>query len=137
MITIFAMFHSNILKHNVDVILKSMIQPHGIVRVVFATIAIGMGVNLCGVNRVIHYGAPLSINDYFQESGRGGRSGEDAQSIMYWQPVDCPVRKKPISTHDHEVIAVRKYLENTATCRRVWLLSYLEPALKNNVYLWL
>lgn len=41
-----------------------------VVKVVFATVALGMGVNLVGMNRVVHYGAPLSIEDYFQESGR-------------------------------------------------------------------
>ena len=54
-----------------------MTQTHGVVRIVFATIALGMGVNLLDVNTVIHYGAPRSIDDYFQESGRGGRSGGD------------------------------------------------------------
>lgn len=32
----------------------------------FATIALGMGVDLQGVNTIIHYGAPSSIEDYFQ-----------------------------------------------------------------------
>ena len=32
-----------------------------IVRIVFATVALGMGVNFVGLNRVIHYGAPSSI----------------------------------------------------------------------------
>lgn len=70
----------------------------------------------------------MSLDDYFQESGRGGHSGEEAQSIVYRKPVDCPIRKEPTCTHDHEVIAVRKYLENTALCRRAWLLRYFEPA---------
>ena len=34
--------------------------------------------DLQGVNTIIHYGAPCSIEDYFQESGRGGRSGDGA-----------------------------------------------------------
>jgi hypothetical protein len=33
-------------------------------------IALGMGLNLQGVNSIIHYGARDSIDDYFQESGR-------------------------------------------------------------------
>jgi len=35
-------------------------------------VALGMGINLRDVNTIIHYGAPHSIEDYFQESGRGG-----------------------------------------------------------------
>ena len=39
-----------------------MDQPDGVVRIVFATIALGMGVNLQGVNTIIHYGAPRSMH---------------------------------------------------------------------------
>ena len=78
----------------------------------FATVALGMGVNLKGVNTIIHYGAPRSIDDYFQENGRGGRTGHNAESIVYWIPSDCLQRKDPKSMRDHEVNAVRRYLEN-------------------------
>ena len=45
---------------------------HGTVRVVFASVAMGMGIDLHGVDTIIHYGAPSSIEDYFQSSGRRG-----------------------------------------------------------------
>ena len=93
--TEFGMFHASTPQHNKDVILYSLLVPDGVVRVVFATVALGMGINLQGVNTIIHYGAPRSIEDYFQESGRGGRSGESACSTIYWKPMDCPVRKEP------------------------------------------
>ena len=35
----------------------------------------GMGIDLRGVNNITHYGAPSSMEDYFQGSGRGDRSG--------------------------------------------------------------
>ena len=53
-----------------------------------------MGVNLKEVNTVIHYGALRSIDDYFQESGRGDRSGDEAHLTVYWKPVDCPSKKQ-------------------------------------------
>ena len=34
-----------------------------LVRVVFASVAMGMGIDLHGVNTIIHYGAPISIED--------------------------------------------------------------------------
>ncbi len=94
-----------------DVILQSLLHPDGVMRVVFATIALGMGVNLRDVNAIVHYGAPQSLEDYFQESGRGGRSGEDAVSTIYWKPVDW---QQPTTTRDHELIAVRRYVENVS-----------------------
>ena len=34
--------------------------------------ALGMGVHMTDVTTIVHYGAPSSIDDYFQSSGRGG-----------------------------------------------------------------
>ena len=62
---------------------KSLEVPEGVVRVVFATVALGMGINLQDVNTILHYGAPLCIEDYFQESGRGGRSGETSLFTIF------------------------------------------------------
>ena len=76
------MFHGGTPAYNKEVILTSMKDPSGIVRVVFATIALGMGVNFAGLNHTIHYGAPQSIDDYFQDSGRAGRAGEPAKSTI-------------------------------------------------------
>ena len=63
--------------------MTSLMDPCGVVRIVFASLAIGMGVDLHSVNTIIHYGAPSSIDDYFQASGRAGRSGGPAHSIVY------------------------------------------------------
>ena len=60
------MFHSSTPSHNKDVVLTSMTEEAGIVRVVFATTALGMGVNFVGLYSTIHYGAPRSLDDYFQ-----------------------------------------------------------------------
>lgn len=43
---LFAMFHANTPQHNKEVVLRSLNQPDGVVRVVFATVALGMGINL-------------------------------------------------------------------------------------------
>lgn len=121
---LFGMYHSGTSDHNKDVISKSMSVPEGIVRVVFATVALGMGVNLAGLNTVIHYGAPRSLENYFQECGRAGRSGEQAFSIIYWSPSDAP-RCKETNTHQKQVIVLaRNYLENSQSCRRSQLLQY-------------
>ena len=58
------MFHSVTPIHNKEVILASMEKENGFVRVVFATTALGMGVNFAGLNRTIHYGASKAIEDY-------------------------------------------------------------------------
>lgn len=123
------MFHAQTLPHIKEHILNSMCSHDGVVRILFATIAIGMGVNFSDLNHIIHYGAPSSLDDYFQESGRSGRSGEQAKSIVYWQPHDCPMRENLSNPHDAEVAAVRRYVENCGECRRVQLIRYFDPEL--------
>lgn len=123
---LFGMYHSCTPQNNKDTILKSLMQPEGTVRIIFATVALGMGIDLQDVNTIIHYGVPRSLEDYFQESGRGGRTGARAKSIVFWRPRDCPSKVTPSNIHDHEVIAVRHYLENTLECRRKCLLSYFD-----------
>ena len=86
---LFGMFHAST-QHSKDVpIMGSLQDCHGTVGVVFASLAMGMGIDLHGVDTIIHYGAPSSIEDYFQASGRRGRSGYSAYSIVYWTPKDC------------------------------------------------
>lgn len=130
---LFGMYHANTPQHNKEVILSSLNKSAGVVRVVFATVALGMGVNLQDVNTIIYYGAPQSIEDYFQESGRGGRSGQPARSVVYWKPSDCPLRKEPTTTRHREVAAVRHYLEDTSSCRRLRLLQYFDSSFTSDV----
>ena len=122
------MFHSSTCQHNKDVILKSLQVPDGVVRVVFATIGLGMGINLQDIDTVIHYGAPHPPRVWKITSKRAaaGRSGEDAVSTIFWKPVDCPAREQPTTLRDHELIAVRRYLEIVAVCRQKWLLDYFD-----------
>ena len=42
-------------------------------RVLVATCAFGMGIDVKCLSRVIHYGPPSDIDDYIQETGRAGK----------------------------------------------------------------
>ena len=86
---LFGMFHASTPQHSKDVIMGSLQDCHGTVRVVFPSVAMGMGIYLHGVDTIIHYGAPSSIEDYFQASGRRGQSGDSDYSIVYRTPKDC------------------------------------------------
>ena len=74
--------------------------------------------NFVGLNRVLHYGAPSTIEDYFQESGRAGRSGELSTSTIKWKPSDAPLWKDLSRPRHAEIAAVRHYLENDKECRQ-------------------
>ena len=47
-----------------------------------ATKAFGMGIDKPNIRYVIHYGLSTSIEQYYQEVGRAGRNGADAECVM-------------------------------------------------------
>ena len=56
--------------------------------IIVATSALAMGVSIQNVDLVIHYNMPLSISDYYQMSGRAGREGQKARSILIYNSSD-------------------------------------------------
>lgn len=84
----FDMFHTNT-EHDVQQnIIDSFSHADGSVRVLNATIAYGMGVDVKGVNTTIIFGRCTDLDDYIQMSGRIRRDGKPSMAITIQFPGD-------------------------------------------------
>ncbi|HEX9993274.1 MAG TPA: RecQ family ATP-dependent DNA helicase [Acidimicrobiales bacterium] len=65
----------------------------GGVRVVVATTAFGMGIDKPDVRFVLHGDVAESLDAYYQEIGRAGRDGEEAEAVLFYRAEDLSLRR--------------------------------------------
>ena len=108
-------------------------------RIIVATIAFGMGINKPDVRFIIHHDMPQNIESYYQQIGRSGRDGlqadclllysySDRQKIQYFINQKEGNEKKVAEQHLDSLI---HYLEFDR-CRRIPLLNYFGEDYSNN-----
>lgn len=102
------------------------------IQVVVATVAFGLGINKPNVRYVIHYEPPRTLESYYQEIGRAGRDGLNAEALFLVDDKDVSRIKKRISEGDNpqrvnvemQRFAAMDAFIDAQTCRRKVVLNY-------------
>ena len=85
---LFGQFHAPQSKEIKHGILAQLTSQSSVIRVVFATIAMGLGVDIKNIRTVLHITPPRTLEAYYQEIGRAGRDGLPSHAILYYNNSD-------------------------------------------------
>ena len=100
--------------------------------VMVATNAFGMGIDKSNIRYVLHYNMPRDLESYYQEAGRSGRDGDNANCILLFNRSDIVTNKllieqgNPNQNHSNEYEKLNDMVDycNTDKCLRKYLLEY-------------
>lgn len=114
---LFAQFHAESTNDMKDAILNEIKKVKPNIRLIFATTALGMGVDAPSIKYIIHVSPPANIESYVQEIGRAGRDKSMATARLYFNNSDIAKNKTHID------VAMKEYCL-TKTCLRTFILQY-------------
>ena len=114
---LFTQYHAQYPEHERKRIVDELIQGKSKLRIIFATVAFGIGLDISNIRHVLHIGVPYSMEEYFQEAGRAGRDGLPAKAHIFFNSHDISKGRKQLSD------VMRNYVQEKK-CKREMILNY-------------
>ena len=112
-----AMYHRSTTTEIKNQVIADMKRPDGVIRVVLATSSLSMDIDMAGIKYVIHHGAPMTSDDFLQETGWAGREADSkCHSILLNYPHSTSGRAVSKSMMQFKLV-------KQSTCRRNILLA--------------
>jgi len=109
----------------------------GRTRVLVATNAFGMGVDLPDIRLIVHFQTPGSVEAYYQEAGRAGRDGDPARCVLFFGLGDLATQRRLMSgsagsvalqSRREDALAAMARYATEGGCRQQRLVSHFTGA---------
>jgi len=108
------------------------------VEIVVATIAFGMGIDKSNIRFVLHMTMPKTLENFYQEIGRAGRDGLEAETLLLFSAQDIVQQKMfiedlpetPYKEHAFNKLDSMVRFANSENCRHQSIAAYFDDRIE-------
>jgi ATP-dependent DNA helicase RecQ len=129
-------YHAGLSTEEKNVTYKNFVADK--VQVVVATIAFGMGIDKSNIRFVVHMTMPKTLENYYQEIGRAGRDGLEAETLLLFSASDIVQQKMfiedlpdtPYKQHAFNKLESMVRFANSENCRHQSIAAYFDDRIE-------
>ncbi len=108
------------------------------VQIVAATIAFGMGIDKSNIRFVVHMSLPKTLENFYQEIGRAGRDGLEAETLLLYSSADVARQKMfiedlpetPYKEHAFNKLESMVRFADSDNCRHQSIAAYFDDRIE-------